>query len=291
MIKPNFFIVGAPKCGTTTVADWLRKHPEVFIPMQKEPHHFNKDHKFNVYESYNDYISLFQTAKGAKAIGEASVWYLYSEVAIKEIEKTFPDSKYIVCLRSPVQMAHSLYWEQVFATNEDVKSFSEAWTLSDKRADGERVVRHCREPKHLDYKRACMLGFQVGRLLEAVSRDRVLFVFLEDLSAHPNNVYEELISFLDVSTHALESYQPSNSFKKVRWRPVKLIVRYLGFLRQFLPIKKSFGILNFLNASNKKQSSKPVIDSQLESAMKIFFKDDVHKLASLTGRRLDSWLE
>ena len=77
--NPNFFIVGAPKCGTTTLFSWLSEHPNVFMSRVKEPNHFNKDFNFPKYRDKNDYLKLFKDANYQHVcIGEASPYYLFS---------------------------------------------------------------------------------------------------------------------------------------------------------------------------------------------------------------------
>ena len=86
MKKPNFFILGAPKCGTTSLASWLSEHSDVFMSPIKEPHHFCSDFGYKEYRSHQRYLSLFRKANEQhRAIGEASATYLYSKVAVKNI--------------------------------------------------------------------------------------------------------------------------------------------------------------------------------------------------------------
>ena len=90
MNKPNLFIVGAPKCGTTFMYDYLRQHPEIFMSSQKEPHFFGKDltrHGTLYALRFNEYMSLFENANAEKIVGEASTFYLYSRSAPYEIHE------------------------------------------------------------------------------------------------------------------------------------------------------------------------------------------------------------
>src|SRR5262245_35065298 len=85
MKKPTFFIIGAPKCGTTSLAAWLADHPDIFMSPTKEPHYFNTDHK-RYLNSLAGYEQLFEDATDRhSAVGEASVWYLYSANAVENI--------------------------------------------------------------------------------------------------------------------------------------------------------------------------------------------------------------
>src|SRR5260370_118878 len=80
--SPDFFIVGAPRCGTTALYSYLRQHPDVFLPEYKEPHYFNTDMESGgAIRDQEKYLALFAPAKDKKRIGEASVYYLSSEIA------------------------------------------------------------------------------------------------------------------------------------------------------------------------------------------------------------------
>ena len=287
---PNFFIIGAPKCGTTTVADWLRSHPDVFVPPGKEPHHFNKDHNFVVYRDYQEYLRLFARGSGKKAVGEASVFYLYSEVAVSEIEKTFSDAKYVVCLRNPVDMAVSLHRELRFSLNENLTDFYRAWTLSPERRKGDAVGVWCREPKHLDYQSVCSLGMQVRRLLETVPAERVHFILLDDLATFPRETYRELLRFLGLPDDGRRSFQASNSAKKVRWPTLKRFVRVLGGVRRRFPVGRRLGLLNWINQLNSEPvpATDPLTKEQRRELVE-FYSADVALLGELLGRDLCEW--
>ena len=144
MKKPNFFIIGAPKCGTTSLAIWLSSNPQVFMPAAKELHHFNTDDNHIITPNRVIYEQFFIGAtQRHKAVGEASVWYLHSNVAVSNIEVYSPNSKYIVCLRNPVDMAYSLHEQHIFNGNEHILSFENAWRMNEKRLKGDAVIR-CR---------------------------------------------------------------------------------------------------------------------------------------------------
>ncbi len=94
MRKPDFFIVGAPKCGTTAMKSYLGEHPEIFMPRSdREPHFFGTDlYKRTFIRDEQSYLSLFAEAKNEKRVGEKSVRYLYSEQAIRTPSTTFTES-------------------------------------------------------------------------------------------------------------------------------------------------------------------------------------------------------
>ena len=114
-ILPNFFIVGAPRAGTTSLYRYLRRHPQVFMPAVKEPHFFaniNPDpdqrHLFPAMDE-GQYVRLFRGALHYRAIGEASPSYLVTKGAAERIKARVPNAKIIMLLRDPTERAFSHY--------------------------------------------------------------------------------------------------------------------------------------------------------------------------------------
>ena len=109
MRKPNFFIVGGPKCGTTSLWSWLRTHPDIFMSHLKEPNFFNSDDNLGI-SGLTEYEALFRDARVSHtAVGEASVWYLSSPVAVQNILRFEPEARFIVLLRNPIEMAVAMH--------------------------------------------------------------------------------------------------------------------------------------------------------------------------------------
>ena len=124
--KPDFFIVGAPKCGTTSMFHYLRQHPQIFMPDNKEPHYFGKDlikMSDEFIDNEDEYLNLFKDAKSDQKLGEASTFYLYSKSAYKEIKEYNPDAKIIIMLRNPIDFLHSLHSQLLFSGYEDELDF------------------------------------------------------------------------------------------------------------------------------------------------------------------------
>ena len=91
---PDFFIVGAPKCGTTALYAYLRQHPQIFMPFHKEPLFFGDDlsHRYGRM-STDEYLALVDGAGDGQRVGEASAWYLYSSSAAEEIKAVIDEAK------------------------------------------------------------------------------------------------------------------------------------------------------------------------------------------------------
>jgi len=113
-IWPNFFIVGVAKAGTTSLSEWLKQHPQIYIPAIKEPHYFASDLVDpivrNVVRTKEDYLALFAKARNYKARGEASTSYFTHWKQVPErIKATIPDARIIILLRDPIERAYSSY--------------------------------------------------------------------------------------------------------------------------------------------------------------------------------------
>ncbi len=140
MTKPNLFIVGAPKCGTTFLYHYLKSHPDIYFPEFKEPHFFGSDliRKNNAYNlNLNQYHNLFKTDK--KIIGEASTFYIFSKNAAKEIYNFNPDAKIIIMLRDLVDLVYSMHSQFVFSGDEVIEDFKKALDIEHDRLNGRNI--------------------------------------------------------------------------------------------------------------------------------------------------------
>ena len=112
--KPNLFIVGAPKCGTTAWYHYLQHHKDISFSEAKEPHYFCTDFpNFRWAKTEEEYLKLFADLPDSKYIGEASVMYLYSEEAIHRVREFNPDAKVMVFIRA-YESFFASYHSQLF---------------------------------------------------------------------------------------------------------------------------------------------------------------------------------
>jgi len=291
--KPNFFIIGAPKCGTTSLASWLAEHPQVYMSPVKEPMYYCKDFSFKRYSSECNYLSLFKLADSRhKAIGEASATYLFSDVAISEIERGIYCPKYIVLLRNPIEMAQSLHGQLVFDFDEDVENFEKAWYLQKQRANGKNIPASTREPRFLIYKEACSLGGQVRRLLELVPKERVMLILLDDIKQNTRKVWCNILSFLGLDDDGRMDF-PVKNRSKIRRFPVivKLSEMYANLLKRFNMSPLGTGILTFLNKKVVMHQSRHALSSEMHKELVDAFYDDIKLLGKILDRNLDNWLK
>ena len=126
---PNFFIVGAPRAGTTSLYEYLKQTKGIFMPSIKDPDFFavETDLDFAVLKQIKDkkeYLKLFENVKDEIAIGEASPTYLHDPKAPKLIHDAVPNAKIIISLRDPVERANS-YFSNLVSSGTASESFSD----------------------------------------------------------------------------------------------------------------------------------------------------------------------
>lgn len=289
-MEPNFFIIGAAKCGTTSLARWLGDHQRVFVSDPKEPHYFSTDINATseLSQTWSDYMRLFDKAgQSHMAIGEASVRYIYSQVAVQNILKRIPSARFIVCLRNPIEMAYSLFCQRLVEGIENEACFARAWTQQSDRAAGVGVPALCSDPKLLLYGEQCALGSQLKRLYATVSRDAVHIIFLKDMARDPRRVYQGVLDFLGVPDDGRASFPAYNpgSERRSMWLQ-RMLKRSIAIRREIGLPPLRLGLGEWLNRINRKPRNKPAMSDEMRSRLEVHFQGEVSLLESLTGRVL-----
>jgi hypothetical protein len=299
MKTPDFFIIGAPKCGTTALSKYLREHHSICFSQTKETHYFSDDfpaHKLDQSASayWRRNFSHFDPRKHI-AIGEASPAYYLSHLAIPNILKANPSARFVYSVRNPVDMAYSLHSQLRFDDDEDVASFEEAWDLQVRRARGDRVPRRCREPRLLQYRKVASLAHRLEWLRSYVPNAQLLVVVFDDLIDNPREVYEKVLQFLDVPSNGRRVFPVINESKVQR-------SRVIGHLQNSIPrwlhnavreVKHSVGLthvpLNLLVKINAKPAKRPPLPDSFRRRLMAEFEPEVRLLEIQLGRDLASW--
>jgi hypothetical protein len=293
---PDFFIIGAPKCGTTALTEYLSEHPAICFARTKETHFFaddfkRKDDNFAGYWRRN--FSYFDPRRH-RAIGEASGTYYISDVAVENILKQNPAAKFIYMVRDPVEMIHSLYYELRFGNSENT-SLEEGWDLQAARAQGRNIPPQCIEPTFLQYRAMGSLGRRLEALKKRILPGQLFVVVLDDLIVGPKKVYEDVLSFIGVPSDGREVFPQVNSNKVQR-------SRLLGYLTASLPLWLHKGVrefkhlaglshvpLNFLVRLNAKPARRPPLAEDFRKRLTREFEPEVRLLERQLGRDLSHW--
>ena len=302
--RPDFFIVGAPKCGTTAMAEYLGQHPEIFMPEAKDSHFFGSDIKlinkinqppdlFRV--NQNTYLSWFSSDMGAKRSGEASVMYLYSRQAAREIKEFNPHADIIIMLRNPVDMIRSLHNHCVFTLNEDLEDLKEALDAEEDRKKGSRIPETAYLIDALFYCDVARYYEQVLRYFDVFGREKVHIIIFNDLKKDAVAVYRETLCFLGVSSEFRADLKVINPAKKRRSKKIqRFIVNPPGIL---LPVGEALSrviwvrktVKKILDNLNSKYENSPSMDLELKKQLQAEFYPDIERLSELIGRDLTHW--
>ncbi|MDG2357845.1 MAG: sulfotransferase [Polaribacter sp.] len=289
-IIPNFLLVGAPKAGTTSIANYLNEHPDIFISEEKEPFYFlpniltDTNKKDPMYDSIKrrahlsdtEYYGLFSNAKSEKKIGEATVHYLYhfNEV-IPRVKKELGDIDIIIVLRNPIARAFSNYKYQ---NKGQIVSFEKALKLEE----------HRRENNYNSFWFYKEVGKYYAPVKEYLSSfSRVHICFFEDFKENPINFMQNMYSFLLVNNE----FEPNISIKhNPTMVPKNKILHFLFYFKNRYVIKNIFPkrIRHFLqNQFFKKNNTK--LTTETSDRLKDYFKPDIKELEQLLNSDLSKW--
>ncbi len=288
MTRPNFFIIGAPKCGTTSLAAWLADHPEAFICDPKEPRYFNSDWHAPFRPTDNEaYERLFAQAAGSVAIGEATTGYLVSDVAVGRILDYQPAARFVVCLRNPVDLFFSLHGQRLKEGQETIRDPAQAWKIQESRLEGRHVPSTCTDAKSLHYERYCRLGSQMDRLLSQISADRIHVTLMDDLRDDPDTVFRDLCQFLGLRTFSLEAYEARNQAQVPRSVFLSQIIRTAVRLKKRLRLPP-LGMARHLREFNQVKGS-GVADPSFRVELNAHFAEEIDRLEQVLSRDLSHW--
>jgi hypothetical protein len=289
--KPNFFIIGAPKCGTTSLSAWLGDHPKIFMAPMKEPHFFNSDDRQAI-RTLDEYEALFCAATEKHiAVGEASVWYLSSAEAVPAILRYQPAAKFIIMLRNPVEMAPALHGEMLLSGLERERKFSTAWNLQDERSRGRRIpMFYWAQRRKFLYGDVCSLGMQLQRLCETVSFHTVLTIVLDDIRADPRREYLRALKFLGVPDDGRLDFPIYNSASTFRYPQIQRVAYPILHLKDRLGVNSGLGLWARVENLMRVEGPREPLAPEMISVLKEYFSKDVELLGQLLGRDLRQWL-
>jgi hypothetical protein len=271
---PTFVIAGTVRSGTTALARWLRAHPDVFLPEQKELHFF--DNQFD--QGVDRYRECFKSWSGQTAVGEATPNYVYQPDAMGRLAETLPDAHVIVSVRHPVDRAYSHYWAQRTRSNES-RSFAQAVgdELDAREGSSERSGRRPL-PGYVERGR---YHRQLEAATKVIDRDRLFVVFFDDMEARPTETYETLCRFVgvDETTVPDDVGQTANSYRRFRSEWVRRQTRRLPAV-----LRDPVGRLNSV------ETSYPALDPALRATLLTSYADDNAALADWLHHPLpDAW--
>jgi hypothetical protein len=238
-IRPNLFIIGAMKAGTTFLWRLLGSHPSIFMSRAKEPSYFVDPTQLRELQPWlweqgywrdeEVYLSLFQSAGDASVIGEASVYYTHLPLAsgvAERLRQFNPDARLIYLMRDPVARTISHYWHRVRHNGEHRPIFD--------------AIKSDPQYRDVSYYKMQILPY-----LEQFERDQLKLLTFEELTSNPDETVRAIFRWLNVdSSVELPLARPENVTPEIVdqlptwWKPVsrfKMRNSYIYTLVNYFP--------------------------------------------------------
>ena len=294
-VKIDFIGVGAPRCGTTWIAECLMEHPEICFPYTKELNFFSKTRANNTKSEYEisgieGYYKLFENCDGEKKKGEFSTYYMIDKNAAEIIKKHFPEIKIIIALRNPVDRAFSDYKNVKYIHLKEKDDFETAFFKFDKGLDS--------------YSERGKYYLQLKKYFENFPKKNIKIIILEDVEKNPEKILKELYEFLEVDNLFVPSIinKKSNESKAVEAKTEKKFANWLskiyrnlewGFLGRILTGIKRKTKINEILWKKTRESEQKEIEEKLNPGLRErileYYLDDIKKTEKLLGRKFEEW--
>jgi hypothetical protein len=300
MRQPDFFIVGAPKCGTTAMNEYLMQHPEIFMPGRKELHFFGSDLHFKTPRlTEQKYLSYFSRAKGEKRLGESSVLYLYSEKAASEIKAFCPHANIIIMLRNPIDMIYSWHSHLLYWNEENIEQFDVALDKEEGRKRGLHIPINMTTPiECLFYREIAKYTQQIKRYLEIFGQEKVHIILFDDFTKNTPEVYRKTLRFLDVTQESSLDFRVFNPNK--RWRSkffghllviAPAFAQKLGMSALPDPVRHALVYLHSLpKRLNTRHEPRLPMNPHIRCRLQREFTPEIDYLSELLRRDLSHWI-
>lgn len=294
MTLPNFIIFGGPKCGSTSLCNYLAQHPDIYISVKKEPNFFLYDEdeiiesrgQVNSLEYYEHFFAKHpKKVQNEKALGEASVSYLSNEKAPERIYQKIPNVKLIAILRNPIDRLYSQYWFARRLYVEFQPTFAEA-IMADQKGE-----------YYKSYINDGFYGKHLAKYFELFPASQIKIFLFEDFVNDTVKVVQEVYRFLevdenflpDVSTKDAVSGVPYNrQFYNFIYKPnaIKKVIKSI-----IKPILPTLNQRKLWSKAVEKSLKKPQMNLEDRQKVLEIYKDDILILQDLIGRDLSSWLK
>ncbi|MEX1670636.1 sulfotransferase [Zhongshania guokunii] len=292
-LMPNFFVVGAPKAGTTSLYGYLRLHPDVYLPDTKELHYFShqellehdkgpgdKSALQDICRSMYEYKSHYRSNKVYKSVGDISPSYLFYHGAAAEISAICPSAKIIIMLRNPAEKAYSQYCHLV-------RSGREVLTFRDGlESEGDRVRAKWNDMWH--YVSGSRYLEAVNKYLDVFGRNNVKIVYFEEFTTNTSEVMRDICDFLEIgSTYDLGTGHVHNKgMGAMRFGKVVKMVTENRLLRVILT-KMPTGIESMVKNAIKPLvfKSKDTIEPSIRNEIIEALREEIMLVEKVVGRK------
>ncbi|MBW1742416.1 MAG: sulfotransferase domain-containing protein [Deltaproteobacteria bacterium] len=275
-ILPNLIIIGALKCGTTSLHYYLGLHPEISMSRQKELYFFVMECNWN--KGVDWYRSNFSGE--SRIHGESTPIYtaypVYKGVA-ERMHGIVPGAKLIYVVRDPIDRVVSHY-VHAFEMGREDKRIEDALS----KLDGNRYVQLSK------------YFMQMEQYLPYFTKENMMVMTVEDLHGRRQQTLQRIFKFLNVD----ESFYSKRflnvwHMSKYKRRKTSLGLR-LEMMRamkaiQLLPYEMRGPVEKLIYLPFSRKVERPEMDADLRHRLIDFFKEDVNRLRKYTGRTFEAW--
>ncbi len=303
MRRPNFFIAGAPKSGTTALYEALAAHPDVFMCPEKEPLFFCEDlvqesleyHGRRVqrflHADRDAYLALFQDAGDERVVGEATTNYLFSKVAARRIQAFGSDARVLIVLREPVDFLVSLHAQYLREGVEPLQRFEEALEAELDRRAGCRLPPQVYYPSYLFYRERVRYAEHLGRFLDAMGHDRVLVLLFDDLKADSTGMLRRVLEFLELDAEWVPEVPRANPHAEARFSRLNRLILHSRLKHQLQRSLSSEGYARVKGLGKRlllREGERAALLEAQRRALMEEFRPEVERLGELLQRDLVS---
>ena len=275
-------ILGAPKCGTTSLYHWLGKSTQVETSNSKEPHYYSERYRLTDEETYRD---LFRKDKRFHI--DSSVWYFY-HYAWRQILQDNPDALFIVLLRKPEELIQSMHSQQIFNGNERIKDINDALKLNQDRLCGKGSgVRPGYPTDHLAYLNSCLLNKQLNAFYNEVPKENRRVYLLEDMKN--DSFHRDICSFLRLTDIDRVDFVVKNTRRLRKSILIDRLIYNCVSVKNLIGLRIRFNVLASIRGWNTKSANKVYDHLVISTEMRIQINNCVREYETKLRRDLSDW--
>lgn len=300
--KPNLFVIGLPRSGTSSMHAYLGEHPRIFMSDPKETNYFAvKTHpSYVAARTEAEFLDIFAGATEEHLVlGETSNRYSLARESLERVRDFNPRAKIMLLVRNPIEAAQSLH-SLLTSSAEEVEDLATAWDLMSRRAEGRSLPNPCWEPFMLQYASVVTAADKLALAWDVFGREAVKVVIFDDLKADTRAVYLDVLDFLDVPDDGRTEFPVHHPNRRVinkrltkaLNRPPEPIHRLAVYVREKtgVPYLGLGLILNWAREKLRPPSSRPELEAELVRRMADHFRPSVEELSRMLDRDLTGWL-
>lgn len=270
----DFMIIGAQKCGTTSLAQQIASHSEICFCREKEPGYFNQPQDWRA--EVDKYHALYTPTAG-QLCGEASTMYTFFPESLHTPQNLYeynPDLKLIYIMRDPVERIISNYSHELVRGN--IQTSPDATVLTD--------------PGYVNRSRYAV---QLRPYFERFSPEQILLLVFEEYVANPTLVLQQIIEFLGITKGCFEETEMTVANKSTgSWTLKNDYMRQMvttNTFQRFRPMIPVAARQSVKRLFSNRLDEKPHFSAELRSALRQLLADDICAVEQFLGRPVDAW--